>query len=98
MQTQSLPPNFASFFLDFFVWSIYNYKIMVLEIEQAFFILKMPVVIVMKIFFGGPSGRAKAVPDKYHGNGDFNSALPNRSYLVVRAGPVQADTNFTVPA
>jgi len=46
-------------FLDFFVWGLYNCQIMVLEIEPALFILKMPVFIVMKKFFWGVPGQAR---------------------------------------
>ena len=53
--------------------------------------------IVMKSFFGGPLGPAKAAPDEYHGNGDFNSSLSDRSYLMVRAVPVQADKILFCP-
>jgi hypothetical protein len=35
--------------------------------------------------------------DKYYGNGDFYSGLSDRSYFMVRAEPVQADTIFTLP-
>ena len=65
--------------------------------QRILAVLKMPVFIVMKRFFGGPSGPAKAVLGKYHGNGDFNSCLSDRSYFMVRAVPVQADTIFTLP-
>jgi len=77
--------------LDFLVWGGYNNEIIGLEKEPALFVLKIVILIVMKSFFGGPSELAKAVPDKYNGNGDFNSCLSDRSYLMIRAAPVHAD-------
>jgi len=101
IQTQTKPnpnpiPQFY-IFLDFFVWGLYNCKVMMLEIELALVILKMSVLIMMKSFFGGLSGPAMAGPDEYHGNGDFNSSLSDRSYLMLRAVPVKADKILLCP-